>query len=268
MLLTLTFILSGAMSASGPICELQQCKSDLAACQTALANVKCSATPNPKPKSLPRPKKPVVASGVKECCKDKDTGPAPSINTVNVTNNVSTDNRVTVNININVAVNQGGIALIVPEESSFKIGVGLRGSIGMWSCNPHVFALVGVRVRAPTIHLGAEVNTQFDWGHSFQVMVYPVQGPVSWHIDAGALWIPKYGFSVQDVSRKWDVLLGTGLEFVLIPHLSFIADLRFTTVNPFDMARLEKNSSLNVGNVIGNSFARTQLMFGLLLHTW
>ena len=160
----------------------------------------------------------------------------------------------------------------VEKTEPFPLGIGIRGAVGLWSCNPHVFGLVGLRGRLLPAHLGLEINTQFYWGHQAQLMVYPVQGPIAWHLDLGALWFYHYGLSVQDVPRKWDMTVGTGLEVQIIPHLSFTADWRMTMPNPFDMSRLAypdaNGRHLNVGNVVGNSFLRSQLMIGLMLHTW
>lgn len=160
----------------------------------------------------------------------------------------------------------------VEKAEPFPLGIGIRGAVGLWSCNPHVFGLVGLRGRLLPAHLGLEVNTQFYWGHSVQLMIYPVQGPIAWHLDLGALWFYHYGLSVQDVPRKWDLAVGTGLEVQIVPHLSFTADWRMTVPNPFDMSRLAYPDAdgrhLNVGNVVGNSFLRSQLMIGLMLHTW
>lgn len=171
-----------------------------------------------------------------------------------------------------VNVTQPAQAEVKVLPASFSFGLGLRGAVGLWTCNPNVFALVGLRLRIPPAHLGFELNTQFYWGHSAQVMLYPVQGPVSWHIDAGVLWFYHNSFSAQDVARRWDMLVGTGLEFRILPHLSLTADWRMTFPNAFDMTRLAYPDAdgkyLNVGNVVGNSFLRSQLLLGVMVHTW
>ena len=157
-------------------------------------------------------------------------------------------------------------------EEPFPVGIGLRGAVGLWSCNPNVFGLVGLRGRILPAHLGLEINTQFYWGHSVQAMVYPVQGPLAWHLDVGGLWFYRLPFSAQDVPRRWDLLVGTGLEWNFFPHLSLTADWRMTMPNPFDMNRMAwpdaNGRHLNTGNVVGNSFLRSQVMIGLMVHTW
>lgn len=156
-------------------------------------------------------------------------------------------------------------------EAASPWGIGVLGAVGLFSCDPHVFADVGIRARFP-LHLGLEVNTQFYWGHSAQLLIYPIQGPISWHLDVGGHWFYHYAFSAQDVPRKWDMLFGTGLEFNVLPHLSIIADWRVTMPNPGTFGRYsnpdERGVYLNPGNVVANSFARSQLMLGLMLHTW
>lgn len=151
-------------------------------------------------------------------------------------------------------------------------GLGLVGAVGFWGCDPYVFGLLGLRARFFPAHLGLGADTQFYWGNDIKLMVYPIQGPIAWHLDAGGMWFYHLPFTNQDVSRKWDMLLGTGLEFEVLPHLSVTADWRFTTINPFDLNRMAYPDAtgrwVNPGNVVGNAFLRSQFMFGLMLSTW
>lgn len=124
-------------------------------------------------------------------------------------------------------------------------GVGGRGAMGI-TCNPSIFGLVGVRGRYLPLHLGLEVNTQFAYGHSAQVMVYPVQGPIAWHLDFGGLLFVREG-------AQFNLLAGTGVEVEIVPHFSATADWRMT---------IPKNFSL------GEALLSSQLMLGLMLHTW
>jgi hypothetical protein len=127
----------------------------------------------------------------------------------------------------------------------FPLGIGARGALGL-TCNPMFFGVVGVRARLLPAHLGLEVNTQFAYGHSAQLMVYPIQGPIAWHLDAGALLFMRTGPQVN-------LLVGTGVEVQLVPHLSLTADWRMTIPRPF---------------YLGDSLLKSQLMLGLMLHTW
>jgi hypothetical protein len=77
-------------------------------------------------------------------------------------------------------------------------------------------------------------------------MVYPVQGPIAWHLDFGALVFARSG-------PQMNLLAGTGVEIQLVPHLSLTGDWRVT---------FPKNPDL------GKILVGSQLMFGLLLHTW
>lgn len=160
-----------------------------------------------------------------------------------------------------------------PAPSPFPLGIGIRGAVGAWSCNPHLFGLLGLRFRVLPLHLGLDANTQFYWGDSLMLMVYPIQGPLAWHLDAGALWLWKSpGFATQDVPRRWDLAVGTGLEAQLVPHLSLTLDWRLTLPNPGVLGRAAWPDAdgryLNTGNVVGNSLLRSQIMLGLMLHTW
>ena len=162
-------------------------------------------------------------------------------------------------------------APVSPKGPTF--GVGGRAAVAtMYEAAPHVFGLVGVRGRWFPARLGVEVNTQFYWGHQVQLMVYPVQGKFSWHLDAGALWFYHNSLATQDVPRKWDLTVGTGIEWNFLKHVSLTADLRTAIPNPWVMAKyapVDANGRyLNVGNTIGNSFLGTQLQVGLMFHTW
>lgn len=224
----------------------QTCESKLAQCQSQLAKAN-TCKPKKKAKPAPKPEKP--------CCGQSST-----------TNITSTSINNTININIAPAIEA---TTFRPE---LRAGIGLRGAIGLWSCQPHLFGLVGVRGRIPSLALGLELNTQFYWGHSFQVMLYPIQGPVSWHIDAGVLWFSHRALAAQDVPRNVDFLVGTGLEFIVVPHLSLTADWRMVAPNFVTMTKLATPDAsgrhLNVGNVVGNAFLRSQLMLGLMIHSW
>jgi len=132
------------------------------------------------------------------------------------------------------------------EPKPSPLGIGVRGAVGLTACNPHVFGLVGVRGRWFPAHLGLEVNTQFAWGHSAQLMVYPIQGPIAWHLDFGGLMYLNDG-------PKFNLLAGTGVEVQVVPHLSITADWRMTMAKPF---------------YLGDSLLKSQLMLGLLLHSW
>ena len=131
------------------------------------------------------------------------------------------------------------------QDKPFPLGVGVRGAVGL-TCNPMIFGLVGVRGRILPAHLGLEVNTQFAYGHSAQLMVYPIQGPIAWHLDFGGLMYLNDG-------PKFNLLAGTGVEVGIVPHLSITADWRMTMAKPF---------------YLGDSLLKYQLMLGLMLHTW
>ena len=149
---------------------------------------------------------------------------------------------------VNVIVNQDRQKDRQVERPAkpFPLGIGARGAIGLMACDPPVFGLVGVRGRLLPAHLGLELNTQFAYGHSAQLMVYPVQGPIAWHLDFGALLFMRDGAQVN-------LLGGTGVEVQVVPHFSITADWRVT---------FPKNPNL------GAQLLRSQLTLGLMLHTW
>lgn len=159
------------------------------------------------------------------------------------------------------------------EPKGPDFGIGVLGEVGtMVKAKPHVFGLLGVRGRWFPAHLGLELDTQFYWGHAAKLMVYPIQGPLAWHLDVGMLWVPHLGFGAQDVPRKWDLTAGTGIEWNFAKNLSLTADWRVSLPNPVTIHKYDRVDAngryINVGNTIGNSFAGSQLLVGVMYHTW
>jgi hypothetical protein len=148
---------------------------------------------------------------------------------------------------VNITMGEPRLVKVEKKEESkpFPLGIGVRGAVG-FTCNPIVFGLVGVRGRLLPAHLGLEVNTQFAYGHSAQLMVYPIQGPIAWHLDFGGLMYLNNG-------PKFNLLAGTGVEVQVVPHFSITADWRMTIAKPF---------------YLGDSLLKSQLMLGVMLHTW
>lgn len=149
------------------------------------------------------------------------------------------------------------------------IGIGGRGALGMNTCSPYVFGLLGVRMKSEIMHLGVDLSTNFAYGFGASLLLYPVIGEtVSWHLNAGALAFGARTFANGSVPRTWDLTLGTGLEFRLpVRWLSVTADYRYAVANPWAL-EAEVPNGLNVGAAWGNAFLRSQFMIGLMVHTW
>ena len=207
----LVILLSLALQAQP---ELETCKNDLKACQAKLKKPIKKAVVVKKEES-------------KSCCPTCCTTP------------------VKVEVVIKNEAPKVVVARFTPKVTP-KFGIGLRGAVGALSCGPYVFGLVGVRGRFFPAHLGLEIDTQFALGHSIQAMVYPIQGPLAWHLDFGGLIFNRNG-------AQFNILVGTGVEVELVRHLSLTADWRMTAPRSFNL---------------GQSLLKSQVMVGVLLHTW
>jgi len=149
------------------------------------------------------------------------------------------------------------------------IGIGARGAFGMTTCTPYVFGLLGVRIKSEILHLGLDLNTNFAYGMGASLLAYPWIGPTtSWHVNAGVLAFGQRTFANGSVPRNWDLTFGTGLEIRLpIRWLSLTADYRYAVANPWALAA-EVPNGLNRNAAWGNALLRSQLMLGLMAHTW
>lgn len=144
---------------------------------------------------------------------------------------------------------------------------GILGAAGTSWCQPQpLFGLLGLRLRIPAIHLGAEAYTEFYWGSGVGVLLYPVQTrAINWQVNLGAYWFQRRPYVLADVPRRLDLTAGTGLEISILPHLALTADLRTRIPNPVALSMLE-GQGLSVGNAVSNGLLQTQLMLGLMIH--
>lgn len=149
------------------------------------------------------------------------------------------------------------------------LGVGGYGAVGAFTCNPYVFATVGLRLKSEKLHLGADINTNFAYGLGLSLLGYPYIGEtVSWHLNTGVLALGTNTFANGRVPRKWDWTLGTGLEFRLPIHwASVTVDYRYAVANPWAISNDVKNG-LIPNRAYGNALMRSQLMLGLMVHSW
>jgi hypothetical protein len=167
------------------------------------------------------------------------------------------------NVYVQQAQAQSQVSLTAYEPTWASFGV--RGGLGLWSCAPHYFGFVGLRAKFPLVHLGLDLTYQFNYGVGVQGLFYPIQTSfISWHLDAGILFAHRTPLSVQDVPRKLDLTVGTGLEFKVFPIVSLTADWRYSFPTPYIYGKM---SGLNAANIMGNALYRSQLMLGVMLHT-
>lgn len=174
-----------------------------------------------------------------------------------------------------------------PErEPAVFVGLRVAGGAGLSLRPPVGFdhntsGLVGLRLRVPSLLLGAEVYTAFERGLiGGQLLFYPYQGKrLNLQVNIGVLKTGKYLLSTYDIPRTWDVTFGTGVEVRLIRHLSFTADLRSSFPDPTFVAANNQVRRDAAGNVVygpagryidtraalGNTIGQTQLLLGLML---
>jgi hypothetical protein len=148
-------------------------------------------------------------------------------------------------------------------------GIGGRGAVGLYTCSPYVFGLLGLRAKSERLHLGLDLSTNFSYGFGASLLVYPYIGQTtSWHFNAGFMGFAPMTFANGSIPRTWDLTLGTGLEFRLPVHwLSLTADWRYAVANPWALS-VAQRSGVNIDTVWGNALLRSQLLFGIMAHTW
>lgn len=161
---------------------------------------------------------------------------------------------------------------------------GPRLAVGLGARDPSPEALLGLRGHIPSLHLGAEVYTSFDFGFGLQALVYPIQGRlVNWHLNAGVLLFGDDQISTPDVPRTWDLTLGTGMEAKLWPleggrFVALTLDYRWAIPSPVfitqnDQPLFSDNQQiygpdgryLDTKAVLGNSLSGGHFLLGVLV---
>lgn len=167
----------------------------------------------------------------------------------------------------------------VSEAESPSILVGLRAAVGGGFRSDQAEGLLGLRLHAPALRLGAEVYTVFDYGVGAQLLVYPYQGEkLQLHANAGFLGFGKYKISATDVPRPWDLTLGAGLEYHAFKHVSMTFDWRWAFPSPVQVANDgwpkfvgdqkvygPEGRYLDVKQVLGNTLTESHIIFGIML---
>jgi hypothetical protein len=152
--------------------------------------------------------------------------------------------------------------------------VGGWAAIGLGVRDPYVTGNVGLLVHQTQAHLGLRVYSVLQYGVAAQLLPYVYQGDrVNLHIiDPGVLITgsPFAQLGDADIGRRVDILIGAGVEVKLTCHLALTADLRTAIPDPAVLARscndCGAKTRVDAGAAVGNAFASTQLLLGLLLH--
>lgn len=169
------------------------------------------------------------------------------------------------------------------KDEQAPVVLGIRGALGLGVRDPSFSGLLGVRVKVPPAHLGLDIYSAFDYGMAVQLLGYTFSGPrLSHHVDVGLMWPEKLYLSAQDVPRRWDLTVGTGLEYRFTRYLSATLDWRVNIPSPAFIASHDDpvydpsgtqvygydGRYLDVPAVLGNSLTQSQVLLGLMLHTF
>lgn len=117
---------------------------------------------------------------------------------------------------------------------------------------------IGTEFHFKPAHLGLRTFVGNN-GIGGMLQVFPVQGRLSWHIDAGAAYTqyPFYRPSVPVVQRYWDLQVGTGIEYAFTEHIIGLFDLKSSIPLPWtDAPPLDWNT-------VGKSFEQTAALVGI-----
>jgi hypothetical protein len=155
-----------------------------------------------------------------------------------------------------------------------KLVVGGWAAIGLGVQDPYVSGNIGLQLRVPKAHLGLRAYSALQYGFGLQLLIYPYQGErVKLHIIDPGVMIPVAGYylSDKDINRSVDLVLGAGVEIKLTCLLALTLDLRTSIPDP---GALASHSTCGAGcrnridgaAAVGNAFAATQLLVGLLVH--
>jgi hypothetical protein len=152
-----------------------------------------------------------------------------------------------------------------------KVVVGAWAALGVGVRDPYLTGNVGLYLRLPRIYLGARVYSVLQYGVAVQILPYVYQGArVRVHIVDPGVLITGRPFALlgeRDLQRRVDFLFGAGAEVKLTCHLDLTLDLR--TALPTELSRSCNGcggTRIDAGHVVGNAFASTQLLAGLLFH--
>jgi hypothetical protein len=139
---------------------------------------------------------------------------------------------------------------VVAETKPEVLGLGLRAALGVRTCDIATATLVGARFRFLPVHLGLDINVG-SYNPGVMGWLYPVQGDISWHLGAGMTPFISPNITLQSP----DLLVGTGLEFKTIRHLSLTLEV-YSNLKPLQA----QYKTLVYPQVVG--FA------GLMVHSW
>lgn len=145
-------------------------------------------------------------------------------------------------------------------------------AIGLGVRDPYMSGNIGLLLQIPKAYVGLRVYSALQYGVGVQFLPYVYRGSrVQVHVlDPGFMitGAPFKYLSDPDVPRTVDLLIGAGVQVKLTCHLALTADLRTNIPDPTKLKDCvgSHGERIQAANAVGNAFAATQLLVGLLLH--
>jgi hypothetical protein len=161
-------------------------------------------------------------------------------------------------------------------------------AIGVGAQAPWSTGLIGARLEFPSAYLGLEPFLSLPYGGGVDGLVYAYRGktvqfyPLSvgfmlnwnYHSDHDAFFGTKARFlSDQDIDRLIDLRVGAGLQVKVACGVKLTIDWRVSIPDPVKLAREDGvchncgthgSRALDAGAAVGNAFAQSQLLVGVL----
>lgn len=169
------------------------------------------------------------------------------------------------------------------EEKNFVASAHL--AIGAGAQAPWASGLLGVRMEFPKLYLGIEPFVSLPYGVGVDGMVYAYRGKVvqfyplsvgfmvNWN-QSGVFGTNVKYLSDNDINRIIDLRLGAGLQIKLACHVSLALDWRVSIPDPVKLGREDNvcescgthgSRKLDANTAVGNAFAQSQLLVGILI---
>ena len=162
-----------------------------------------------------------------------------------------------------------------PPEDPF-IG-GFHAAMGFGVRPPYLSGQLGIHLEVPRAYLGLRIFSTLQYGMGAQLLPYVYRGKIlKVHVlDPGFLLTGElFGnnyLNNPDVPRKVDMLLGAGVQVKIHCNVSLTADWRVAIPDPVMQNKRSKcegcdSYRLDTGVVMGNAFAASQVLLGIMVH--
>jgi hypothetical protein len=170
------------------------------------------------------------------------------------------------------------VCKLCPPEGS--VVPNLHLAVGVGAQDPWASGLVGIRVEFPKAYLGLEPFISIPYGVGLDGMVYAYRGKVVqfYPLSVGFMFNFAYNnnnlfLSDRDINRVIDLRLGAGVQVKLACHVKLALDWRVSIPDPVKLANENgvcrncggRSLALDAPAAVGNAFAQSQLLLGVLI---